>query len=227
VLEKEPGMIAILLSILVAAGGERDNRSGVQSFKQGDIPGALEHFEKAAEKDTANARLRYNRALARTLAGKADAAQADWDAARRDTSLAAKALYNRGTGALDAARKGNGDAKQAVRDLSQALRMRPGWKEAARNLELARRLEQQQKKDEKKQPDDKKDKKNDPKKDQEPPKPKDGDGKDKERPQPQPAPGEALSKEQADQMLQAAQAREQERRKQNQPKGESRNGKDW
>ncbi|MEN9354657.1 MAG: hypothetical protein RL318_1982 [Fibrobacterota bacterium] len=220
-------MIAILLSMLLAAGGERDNRSGVQSFKQGDLPGALEHFEKAAEKDTANARLRYNRALARTLAGKPEAAQADWEIARRDTSLAAKALYNRGTGALDAARKGKGDAKQAVRDLSQALKMRPGWKEAARNLELARRLEQQQKDQKKNDKDKKQDKKDDPKKDKEPPKPKDGPDKDKENPQPQPAPGEALSKEQADQMLQAAQAREQERRKQNPPKGESRNGKDW
>lgn len=216
-------ILCALLGTLLASGGERDNRSGVQALKKGDVPTALKEFEAAAAKDSANAKLRYNRALARTLAGRGDAAAADWDAARKDTSLNAKALYNRGTASLEMASKGQGDAKGAVRDLSQALKARPGWKEAARNLELARRLEQQQKEDKKNQ-DKNKDKKPDPKQGKSDPKPQ--DGKDKDEPK-APAPGEALSQEQADQMLQAAQARDQDRRQKRKSKQEDRNGKDW
>jgi Ca-activated chloride channel family protein len=216
-------MIALFLCLTMASGGERDNRAGVEALRKGDLPTALKEFESAAAKDSANPRFRYNRALARTLAGRGEAARDDWDAARKDTALNAKALYNRGTGSLEAARKGQGDAKSAVRDLSQALKLRPGWKEAARNLELARRLEQQQKQDQQKSQD--KDKKPDPRSK---PDPKDGKNDPKDDPQPQPSPSkEALSPEQADQLLQAAQARDQQRRQQTKPKEEKSNGKDW
>lgn len=210
----------IVMTQLLASGGERDNRSGVEALRKGNVPGALKSFDAAVQADSANRRIRYNRALARTLAGRPDLAQADWDAARKDTSLNAKALYNRGTAALEMARKGQGDAKGAVRDLSQALKARPGWKEAARNLELARRLEQQQKQDRKKN----QDKKPDPKPGEDP-KPKEGEGKDPQ--EPKPAPGEALSQEQADALLQAAQAREQEQRRRPRNPKEERHGKDW
>jgi hypothetical protein len=220
----------ILLTILVAGGGERENRKGVEALRSGNAKSAASHFDAAVKADTTNARFRYNRALSRSMAGAP--ADADWDAARRDTSLLSKALYNRGTARLKAAQSGQGDAKGAVSDLAQALKKRPGWNEAAKNLELAMRLQKQQeeqkKKDDKKQD---KDKKDQPKKDpqKKPGDPKDnGDKNEKPEPQPgQPDPKEALSKDQADQMLRAAEARDQDRRQKNAQKAKETNGKDW
>ena len=201
-------MIAsLLLTILVAGGGERENRKGVEALRSGNAKAAASHFDAAVKADSANARFRYNRALSRSMAGAPS--DADWDAARRDTSLSGKALYNRGTARLKAAQSGQGDAKGAVADLAQALKKRPGWNEAAKNLELALRLQKQQEQQ----------KKNDDKK---------KDKKDKPEPQPgQPDPKEALSKEQAEQMLRAAEARDQDRRQKNAQKAKVTDGKDW
>lgn len=201
-------MIAsLLLTLLVAGGGERENRKGVEALRSGNAKAAASHFDAAVKADSANARFRYNRALSRSMAGAPS--DVDWDAARRDTSLSGKALYNRGTARLKAAQSGQGDAKGAVADLAQALKKRPGWNEAAKNLELALRLQKQQEQQ----------KKNDDKK---------KDKKDKPEPQPgQPDPKEALSKEQAEQMLRAAEARDQDRRQKNAQKAKVTDGKDW
>ena len=221
-------MIAsLLLTLLVAGGGERENRKGVEALRSGNAKAAASHFDAAVKADSANARFRYNRALSRSMAGAPS--DVDWDAARRDTSLSGKALYNRGTARLKAAQSGQGDAKGAVADLAQALKKRPGWNEAAKNLELALRLQKQQEQ-QKKNDDKKKDKKDQPKPDpqKKPGDPKDDGKKDKPEPQPgQPDPKEALSKEQAEQMLRAAEARDQDRRQKNAQKAKVTDGKDW
>jgi len=220
-------MIAIMLMALMAAGGERENRDGVRAWKKGDVAAARKCFEAAAAKDTANLKYRYNRALTRSKSGDLAGAESDWALSGRDKGLAAKSLYNRGTARLDAAAKGKGDASAAASDLAQALRARPGWKEAARNLELARRLmriQQQQQKQNQDHKNDKDKKKQDGKN----PQPSGQNPSEKSPPQPgNPDPRESLSKDQADALLRAAQARDQDRLRRNIPKSQESHGKDW
>ena len=52
-----------LLTLVLGAGGERENRAGVEALRKGDAKAAAAHFDKAVKADSANSRFRYNRAL--------------------------------------------------------------------------------------------------------------------------------------------------------------------
>jgi len=180
----------------------RENRKGLAAWLEKDTARALSHLERAA-RDSADSRYSYNLGTLRSLARKPGADEA-FDRSLRSSRSAqdsSKILYNRGTSRLEAAR---GDPTAAAQDFRQALRLRPGWKDAARNLELALRLARPQgqsdKNEPKKNPDSRK-------KDQPKPKPDPQDGKDKQQGQPPPS-STGMSKEDADRMLDAARAQE-------------------
>ncbi|MBK8801681.1 MAG: hypothetical protein IPN71_06395 [Fibrobacteres bacterium] len=213
-----------MLTVLVAIGslcgwaaGARDNRAGLTAWKEGDTAKALKRLERAA-RDTSDPRFSYNLGTVRAMAGakNADTAFAQALERTRNPAERAKILYNRGTDRLQSAQAGGACPNPAIDDLRESLKLRPGWKEAARNLELALRLRKQQE-DQKKQDD--KDKKKDDKKDQKDQKNKEDkdDSKkekdDKSAQKPSDPKPDQMDKNDAERLMNAAQAKENENMK--------------
>lgn len=210
-----------MLTVLVAIGslcgsaaGARDNRAGLTAWKEGDTAKALKRLERAA-RDTSDPRFSFNLGTVRALARAKNADTAFGQALERtrDPAERARILYNRGTDRLQAAQAGGACPNPAIDDLRESLKLRPGWKEAARNLELALRLRKQQE-DQKKQDD--KNKKQDDKKDQKDKQDKDDSKKDKDdksaQKPPDPKPDQ-MDKNDAERLMNAAQAKEGENMK--------------
>jgi len=219
-------MIVVLVlawTISAKSGSARENDKGLRAWGAKDTAGAIKHLEKAAS-DTSDPRYGYNLGTVKALAGKPDA-----DAAFERSLHAAKSpdqrariLYNRGTSRLAGAKTGKGDASGAVKDFRDALKLRPGWQDASRNLELALRM-QKQDQNRKKPQDDKKNQ--DKKKDQDRKnQPQDGKPDQKDPPKPQPKPG--MDPQDAQRLLDAAQAQEGKQLKRPSRKEES-DGPDW
>jgi len=203
----------------------RENRKGLEAWQAKDTADALSHLERAA-RDSSDPRYGYNLGTIRSMARDPNADEA-FDQALRAThsrSDSAKILYNRGTTRLESAKAGPGQTGSAVQDLRDALRFRPGWKDAARNLELA--LKQNRPKDENQKKDQDK-KKNPDKKDQKkPPSGNDPKKPEDQKDQPKQPPPTGMSKEDADRMLDAARAQEGKQARKPARKVES-DGPDW
>lgn len=225
--------LLLLASLLLAPGaGERDNRRGIEAWHRADTSASVRHFESALAADTMAADYAFNAATAKSLAGKdgeAEFARALARAADRDER--ARVLYNRGTARLRKAMgapQGQGDVSGAISDLREALKLRPSWKDASRNLERALRLRppprpQQTPKDPKG---------GDGPKNQ--PKPDSGDPKPQETPpsqakQPSPSnPSDGMDPRDARRLLDGAAAREAQQAKETkQRKNEDSDGPDW
>ena len=214
-------MMTILALILSVSGGSnaRENRKGLEAWNQKDTAAAIKHLENAA-KDTSDPRYGYNLGTVKSLAKRPDAEAAFSRSLQlaKDSAQRARILYNRGTSRLDAAKSGQGDPASAAQDFRDALKLKPGWQEAGRNLELALRMAQQQKQKPKDQNQDKKDPKNEPK-DQNP-----KDSSNQNQP-PKPKPN-GMDKQDAQRLLDAAKAQEGKQLKRPARKEEN-NGPDW
>lgn len=235
-------MIATLpLLAVLLAGPERDNHKGYQSWNRKDTAAAIRAFERAARKDSTRSDYAFNLGTAKSLSGRdGDTALTRAVDLSRTPSEKARALYNRGSARLAkalAAPPGQGDPSGAISDLRAALRIRPGWNEAARNLDRALRLRPPDPKqcDNPKNQDQKQDKKDpkdqDPKdqKDQKDPKDQKQDPQQQEqqaKPQEQPKP--AMDPRDAQRLLDGASAREaQQAREKSRQKREDTDAPDW
>lgn len=229
-------ILALLLALLSGAG-ERENRRGVEAWRRHDTAEAIRHFEKAARADTTQSDFAFNAGTLKALSGQD--AEADLAAAlarARGDEEKARAFYNRGTSRLAKAAQappGQSDLGGAIADLRQAVRLRPGWTEAARNLDRALRMRPPPQPKQDPKPDDKQDPKNDPQKDKKDPQ-KDGNrDQDRDKPssddqqaQTQPAPG--MDPQDARRLLDGAAAREaQQQREQRRKRPEDNDGPDW
>lgn len=222
--------LLLLATLLLAPGaGERDNRRGVEAWNRADGPEAVRRFDAAAAADTTVADYAFNAGTAKARAnqdGEADFARALALAGDRDAK--ARAFYNRGTSRLRKALEappGQGDVSGAITDLREALKLRPSWQDASRNLDRSLRLRPppQPKQDPKggDQP------KNEPKpgpKDSKEPEPKSSEGG---KPS-EPPPSEGMDPRDARRILDGAAAREAQQAKEtNRRKNEETDGPDW
>lgn len=113
---------------------------GVKAYEAKQYDAAATAFRKAQELRPSS-EAAFNRGTAEIAAGRREEGSATLAAALRDPALRADALYNRGNSALAAKA-----FDHAIRDYQDALRTRPNFAEAKRNLEiaLARRASAQQ-----------------------------------------------------------------------------------
>ena len=113
---------------------------GTKAFGQKKYAAAVESFRKASAIAPTPARA-FNLGTAEIAAGNREAGSSTLATAMKDPALRADALFNRGNAALDAK-----SYDYAIRDYSDALKLRPSDPAAKRNLEIAlRRRAMQQK----------------------------------------------------------------------------------
>ena len=117
-------------------------------YKEGNGPGALEAFTKAAAARPDDPQARFNLADALYKNGKFDEAEAHYQGLAGDvrSPLAAPARYNLGNTLFQ-----KKDYPGAVRAYRDALRLLPGDADTRRNLEMALRAQQQQQQQQKPQ----------------------------------------------------------------------------
>lgn len=215
--------LAVIAAVLCGSGA-RENQKGLQAWTEKDTVAAIRHLEKAAQ-DTSDPRYGYNLGTLQSLSGRPGAQDAFDRALRfaRDSMQRARILYNRGTARLDSARSNHGDPSAAAQDFRDALKLHPGWQQAARNLELALRKPPPQKNRNKDQ-DKKEDKKNQDKKggNNQQQNPKDSTNQEQ---QPQAQPG-GMDRQDAQRLLDAAKADEGKQLKRPVRKEET-DGPDW
>ena len=113
---------------------------GVKSFAQKKYSDAAKSFAKANTLAPTPPRA-FNLGTAEIAAGNREAGSSMLDAAMRDPSLRADALFNRGNAALAA-----NAFDYAIRDYTETLKLRPSDAAAKRNLEIAERRRAMQKK---------------------------------------------------------------------------------
>lgn len=215
--------IVALVAVVFAGSTARENRKGLEAWSRKDTAAAIKHLEKAA-KDTTDPRFGYNLGTVKSLSGRPDA-QAAFDQSLRfakDSMQRARILYNRGTSRLEAAKGGKGDPSGAAQDFRDALRLKPSWQEAGRNLELALRMAKQQQQQQQPKNQDKKDPKKDPKDGKQPPNRDRKDPPDDKQP---PKPN-GMDKQDAQRLLDAAKAQEGKQLKRPARKEET-DGPDW
>ena len=118
---------------------------GIKAFARGDFDGAAGQFATASG-IAPGPRCEFNLGTARIAAKNPAGGAASITRAMEDPALRPLALFNRGTGALRA-----NAWDEAIRDLTDALKLRPGDRGAKRNLEIAleKKKEQERKKNEK------------------------------------------------------------------------------
>lgn len=218
----------LLAAILLTPGaGERDNRRGIEAWREKDTAEAVRRFEDALAADTSIGDYAFNAATAKALANQ----DPEVHFARALTQAKtpedrARTLYNRGTSRLHKAQTappGQGDVSGAISDLREALKLRPSWQDAAKNLDRALRMRPppQPKQD----PKDKDQPKDKPKPDQGDPKPKDPPPSEKKQ---EPSPSEGMDPRDASRLLDGAAAREGQQAKETQrKKNEESDGPDW
>lgn len=222
-------MIELLhLVLMLCSGPERENHRGVEAWTRRDTTAALERFENAARQDSTQSDYAFNSGTLKSLAGK----DGDGDFARAiarapDPEAKARALYNRGTARLRkavSAPPGQADPAGAISDLREALKLKPGWNEASRNLDRALRLRPPPQKD--KDPKPKDQPKDGPKDKKDPPQGK--DGQEPSDPGQGQAPPPGMDPRDAQRLMDGAAAREAQQAKQQSRKPrEDSDAPDW
>jgi tetratricopeptide (TPR) repeat protein len=206
----------IVLGLLGLSGEARADvgasmRRGLALEQRGKLEDALQAYQQALVFEPDNVRIHYDigRALDAMKRPKEAADEFQLSLLSKSRPLRAKALYNLGNTQYQ-----QGHLDEAIASYSQALLFRPGDLHAKQNLELCWKKKAEQK-----------------------PQPDSTGQQPKQPPRPQQRPSQpqqaqpqkgAISKEQADRMLQALQSKERENLK-NQPKPPvpSGGGKDW
>lgn len=213
------------------APGPAANRRGTEALEKGDPPKAAAEYQKAAEALPGDRRALYNRGTALLAAGQLDAGLSSLISAAGDPSREIKsaAFYNTGNGLFGAQK-----LKEAVDAYQQAILADPGDQAAKFNYELAkRRLEQQEEEEQEDQQqqnqDQNQDQQQQDQQDQDqqqedqdqagnqeqqdsesPSNPSEQEPRPEEPQEGQPQPAAQMSKEQAEQLLDALQQNEKE-----------------
>lgn len=198
--KKVTTMLLLLVTMTVVAQTDRQYiRQGNKQFHRGDYPGAEVSFRKAVEKNPQNPQAVFNLGNA-LMAQKKDSAAVEQfeNAARLETNPLRKSQSYHNMGVICQTHKMYGEAIEAYKN---ALRLNPDDDETRYNLVLCKH--QKQKQDQNRQNQDQQnndDKKNDDKKDQQKPEEKKDQQDQKQQEQPKPQ----MSKENAEQLLNAA-----------------------
>ena len=195
---------AMLLLMAVSASAQSDRqyiRQGNKQFKTGDFANAEVSYRKALEKNPRNPQAVYNLGNALLAQNKDSAAVVQFEsAAKMETNPMRKYQSFHNLGVICQSHKMYGEAIEAYKN---ALRLNPDDDETRYNLVLCQR--QKKKQDQNQQNQDqqnKDDQKKDDKKDQQQDKDKQEQQKKQEQPKPQ------MSKENAEQLLNAAMQQE-------------------
>lgn len=210
-----------LLLVSVSMNGQTDRqyiRQGNKQFRAGDYPNAEVSYRKALEKDDRNPQAVYNLGNALFAQQKDSAAVAEFEkAAKLERNPMRQSMCYHNMGVICQKNKLYGDA---INSYKQSLRLNPNDDETRYNLELCKRLQKQQNQKDKQQQQQQKDQKKEDKQDKE---------KQQQQKQQQQAP--QMSKENAEQLLNAAIQNEkatQQRMKKAQQKPQKRNvEKNW
>jgi Ca-activated chloride channel family protein len=198
--KKVATMLLLLVTMTAVAQTDRQYiRQGNKQFHRGDYPGAEVSFRKALEKNPKNSQAAFNLGNA-LMAQKKDSAAVEQfeNAARLETNPLRKAQSFHNMGVICQTHKMYGEAIEAYK---KALRLNPDDDETRYNLVLCKH--QKQKQDQNRQNQDQQnndDKKKDDKKDQQKPEEKKDQQDQKQQEQPKPQ----MSKENAEQLLNAA-----------------------
>jgi len=193
-------MLLLLVTMMAVAQTDRQYiRQGNKQFHRGDYPGAEVSYRKAVEKNPKNPQAVFNLGNA-LMAQKKDSAAVEQfeNAARLETNPLRKSQSYHNMGVICQTHKMYGEAIEAYKN---ALRLNPHDDETRYNLVLCKR--QKQKQDQNRQNQDQQnndDKKKDDKKDQQKPEEKKDQQDQKQQEQPKPQ----MSKENAEQLLNAA-----------------------
>ncbi len=125
---------SILMAATPAFASPADD--AVKLYNEGDYLGALARFKEALEKEPSPS-LYYDAGNALYKLDKYDAAARHYagSAAEAEPSLGARARYNLGNSLLRA-----GDAKGAIEQYIESLKLNPGDEDAKHNLEVALRM---------------------------------------------------------------------------------------
>ncbi len=198
--KKVTAMLFLLMTMTAVAQTDRQYiRQGNRQFHRGDYPGAEVSYRKAIEKNPKNPQAAFNLGNA-LMAQKKDSAAVEQfeSAAKLETNPLRRSQSYHNMGVVCQTHKMYGEAIEAYKN---ALRLNPDDDETRYNLVLCKHLKQKQ--DQNRQNQDQQnndDKKNDDKKDQQKPEEKQDkqDQKQQEQPKPQ------MSKENAEQLLNAA-----------------------
>ncbi len=198
--KKVATMLLLLISVAATAQTDRQYiRQGNKHFHRGDYPGAEVSYRKAIERNPKNPQAAFNLGNA-LIAQKKDSAAVEQfeNAARLETNPLRKAQSYHNMGVICQTHKMYGEAIEAYKN---ALRLNPNDDETRYNLVLCKHQKQkqdqkqqnqdQQNNDEKNKDDKKNQQKSDENKDQQ-------DQKQQEQPKPQ------MSKENVEQLLNAA-----------------------
>ena len=196
---KKKVITILLLLMTVTAVAQTDRqyiRQGNKQFHRGDYPGSEVSYRKAIEKNPKNPQAAFNLGNALMAQKKDSAAVKQFEnAARLETNPLRKAQSYHNMGVICQTHKMYGEAIEAYKN---ALRLNPDDDETRYNLVLCKH--QKQKQDQNKQNQQNDDKKQDDKKDQQ--KPEENKDKQEQKQQEQPKP--QMSKENAEQLLNAA-----------------------
>ena len=196
---KRKKMVTILLLLIsVSAVAQTDRqyiRQGNKQFHSGDYPGAEVSYRKAVEKNPKNPQATFNLGNALMAQKKDSAAVVQFEnAAHLETNPLRKAQSYHNMGVICQTHKMYGEAIEAYKN---ALRLNPDDDETRYNLVLCKHQKQKQDQNRQNQQNND-DQKKDDKKDQQKPE----ENKDKQKQQEQPKP--QMSKENAEQLLNAA-----------------------
>ena len=187
-------MLLLLMTLTASAQTDRQYvRQGNKQYRSGDYPNAEVSYRKAVEKNARNPQAVFNLGNA-LMAQKKDSAAIEQfeNAAKLETNPLRKAQAFHNMGVICQTHRMYGEAIEAYKN---ALRLNPNDDETRYNLVLCKH--QKQKQDQNKQNQQNNNQKNDDKKNQQK---QDQDKKEKQQEQPKPQ----MSKENAEQLLNAA-----------------------
>ncbi|MEO7769042.1 MAG: VWA domain-containing protein [Ferruginibacter sp.] len=190
--------ILILTPCITFAQSDRELiRKGNEAYRKKEYPVAQEDYKKAAEKNPADQKARYNLGNALYKNKKPDDAVAAYDAALQNSKLPIEksgAFYNKGV-----VFQNNKKLPECIEAYKSALRLNPADEDARLNLQKALQQQKQQEQQDKKDNKDQKKPKNDPQK-KDPKKQQEEDKKKDELPKPQPS---KMTKKEAEEKLKA------------------------
>jgi len=131
-------MIAVLFAVWLQSTNSRAATArGVAAYQKKDYGTAASQFANANQLQPA-ASSAFNLGTAQIASGKREEGSATLAKAMNDRALRADALYNRGNSAL-----ASNAYDYAIRDYIDTLKLRPGYANAKRNLEIALLKKQQ------------------------------------------------------------------------------------
>ena len=200
---KRKAVAVVLVMLAMSATAQTDRqyvRQGNKLFRNGDYPNAEVSYRKAIEKNPKNPQAVFNLGNALMAQKKDSAAVAQFESASKlETNPLRKAKAFHNMGVVCQSHKMYGEAIEAYKN---ALRLNPADDETRYNLVLCKHQQQKQQQNQQNQQGGNDDKKQDNKKDQQQKQDQQKDQQDEKKQQEPPKP--QMSKENAEQLLNAA-----------------------